>query len=113
MSIVNKIETGIALPPAQKRNRSISCDYGQFILAANEPREVNGVMEYDSYLMECPKNVVHDADLAKKWASSAKGNPKTFAKKHGRTVVTAEVKGEDAGATGYGVRVWYTGLEKS
>lgn len=99
MSIVTKIETGVPVPPPSKRTRAITSEYGKFFEVA-EPGQ--------SFVMDCPKNMVHDADLAKKWAQSAKSNPKSYAKKNGKLAETAEVRGPEL-PTGYGVRVWYIG----
>jgi len=95
MSIV--IESGIPVPAATRRTRTVETPYGTFFAKA----EIG-----QSFVMVCPISRVRDAELADSWVSSTAGNVKQYAKRNGKVAATAQVTGE-ASETGLGVRVWY------
>lgn len=98
MSIV--VEKNVPLPAPSKRTRNVVTPYGTFFAEARE--------HGDSFVIPCPASRVRDAELAKAWISSTRGNVKQYAKRLGIVAIAEQTtENSEVNPTGLGVRVWY------
>jgi len=107
MSIVNNLNLRSDIDfsdVSTKRTRTITAPYALFILAAKESKIQSG----QAIVVECPKDRVHIAEVAKQWVSSMLANVKSRANREGVVVRAKQVTSESE--TGLGVAIQFVGL---
>lgn len=111
MSIVIQVGT-FTLPATEGRTRTVTAPYAIFfneILAGKHAEAVfndDGTVTAASIVIDCPKDRVHSAELAKSWRSSQVSNIVRKGLEEGIEAKVFQESGDDT-ATGLRVRVVY------